>query len=127
MKPGGVFAAWGYDWCRIRADIDEVISDYILKVIEPFWAKQNQLVWNGYKDIDFPFRKIPAPKIEMKQHWSLTQLLNYINTWSATRLCIKSIGPKFFEVATDKLKLVWGDIEMVKEVKMDVHIYVGRN
>ena len=127
LKPGGVFAAWGYDWCRIRADIDEVISDYILKVIEPFWATQNQLVWNGYKDIDFPFRKIPAPKIEMNQYWNLTQLLNYMSTWSATRLCIKSIGPEFFEIATDRIKSVWGDIEMVKEVKMDVHIYVGRN
>jgi len=73
------------------------------------------------------FEKFLHRKFEMKQHWNLTQLLNYINTWSATRLCIKSSGPEFFELATDKLKAVWGDIEMVKEVKMDVHIYVGRN
>lgn len=126
LKKGGVFAAWGYDWCKISPEVDATINTNIMKVIEPYWAKQNQLVWGGYADIYFPFEKIPTPKIAMKQYWNSSQLLTYIHTWSATRQCMLKEGPEFFEQAIKKIEAAWGDPDEVKEINMNFHIYVGR-
>ena len=126
LKHGGVFAAWGYDWLRISPQIDAAINENILQIIKPYWAKQNQLIWDGYKDIQFPFEKITAPQITMNQHWNLPQVLNYIHTWSATRQCMQEQGTKFFDIATKKIEAVWGDAREVKEISMNLHLYVGR-
>lgn len=126
LKPGGVFAAWGYDWFQISPAIDAAIDQYIMQVIKPYWAKQNQLVWNGYRDIDFPFEKITVPKIEMNQQWNLPQLLTYMHTWSATRQCMKEQGEKFFEEAAQKIQNVWGEPLSIKTIKMNFHLYAGR-
>jgi ubiquinone/menaquinone biosynthesis C-methylase UbiE len=126
LKPSGIFAAWGYDWLKISPEIDTAIHENILQIIRPYWAKQNQLIWDGYKDIQFPFEKITAPKITMNQHWNLPQVLNYIHTWSATRQCMQDRGMEFFDIATKKIEAVWGDARDVKEIAMNLHLYVGR-
>lgn len=126
LKHGGVFAAWGYDWPKISTQIDAAIDENILQIIKPYWAKQNQLIWDGYKDIKFPFEKIASPPITMNQYWNLPQLLNYIHTWSATRQCMQNQGTGFFEAAAKKIESVWGDAHEVKEIGMGVHSYVGR-
>ena len=127
LKPGGVFAAWGYDWCKVEPDIDAVIDDTIMKTIAPFWTQQNHLLWRGYQDIEFPFEKITTPAIEMNQHWNLPQMLNYMHSWSATRKCMQVQGSGFFESAAEEIKKVWGDSNEVKEIKMNFHLYVGRH
>lgn len=126
LKPGGVFAAWGYDWFKISPQVDAVITDTIMRIIEPYWAKQNQLVWGAYKDIDFPFEKIATPSISMKQQWNLPQVLNYMHTWSATRRCMQEQGMDFFNDAAKEIAAAWGDKNDIKEVVMNFHMYAGR-
>lgn len=126
LKHGGIFAAWGYDWLKISPRIDAAIAENIMQIIKPYWAKQNQLIWDGYKDIHFPFEKITSPPITMNQHWNLPQVLNYIHTWSATRQCMQEQGTEFFDAAAKKIAVVWGDAYEVKEIGMSLHLYAGR-
>jgi ubiquinone/menaquinone biosynthesis C-methylase UbiE len=126
LKQGGVFAAWGYDWFKVSSPIDAAITESIMRVIELYWAKQNQLVWNAYKDIDFPFEKITTPPIAMTQRWNLAQVLNYIHSWSATRRCMQEQGMAFFDSAVKKIEAAWGDAHEIKEVSMNFHLYAGR-
>lgn len=121
-----MFSVWAYDWFTISPAVDDVIDKNIMQIIRPYWAMQNQLVWNAYADIDFPFKKIETPKIEMNQYWNLPQLLAYMHTWSATRQCMQKQGAQFFEDAAEKIEIVWGDPKTVREIKMNFHLYAGR-
>lgn len=126
LKPGGVFAAWGYSWPHISVDIDMVIQEKLRDVIKNFWAPQNKILWDGYQDVRFPFTSIPAPKLELTQQWSLDQLLAYFGTWSATRRCAEAQGESFFEDFAAALESVWGNPHTVRSVRMEFHMKVGR-
>lgn len=42
-------------------------------------------LWNGYRDQDirFLFRRIAAPGFAIEVEWTLSQLIDYMMTWSA--------------------------------------------
>ena len=127
LKKGGIFAAWGYSSLSVSSPIDLVIKEGILDIIESYWSPRIELIANGYRHIDFPFEPIPAPPIEMKISWTLSELLAYMHTWSATRQCMQQQGTKFFEALSDNLLPVWGNPEQKKEIAMNFHLIAGRN
>ncbi|MBT7071499.1 MAG: class I SAM-dependent methyltransferase [Anaerolineae bacterium] len=127
LNPDGIFAAWGYSWFSIESKIDQAIKENFLDVIEPYWATQNTLLWNGYRDVLFPFERIDIPKIEMKMEWDLDQLFEYLQSWSAARRCIEEQGEGFILHAYDKVKSAWGDTDQKKTVLMEFTLLVGRN
>jgi SAM-dependent methyltransferase len=126
LKPHGIFAAWGYDWLRISPAFDAVLKATILDVIQGDWAVQNQWLWDGYRNVPFPFERISTPSFSIQLVWDFWQTLAYLHTWSATRRCIERIGPAFLEAAAQKLLTHWGDPSAVREIQMPLHVLVGR-
>jgi SAM-dependent methyltransferase len=126
LKPAGVFVAFSYVWPNINRDIDQIVEDYIKKVIEPYWAPNNRLVWDSYRSLELPFKTIPCPNIDLENHWDLVQFLNYIHTWSATRRCMSDIGNGFFEEARGALQSAWGESEEKRLVRQPLTIIAGR-
>ena len=125
LKPDGVFVAFSYAWPHINEDLDEVLEKYITKVIEPYWAPNNQLAWDEYRSLELPFEPISVPKIDMEALWDMEQFLNYIHTWSATRRCMDDIGHDFFERARIEFETVWGDPNSKVVVKNPLTIIAG--
>lgn len=125
LKPDGVFAAWGYTWPSISVEIDAMVQAHILDVIEPYWAPQNKLLWDHYRAIDFPFKRLDAPEFTMAMDWDLNAFFNFIHTFSATRRCMEKEGVSFFEEAFEAIEKVWGDIDQRKKVNLDFTFYAG--
>lgn len=71
LKPGGVFAAWGYDWFKVDADVDNMLQRTLLDRIESYWAPRNRILWDGYQGVPFPFEKLDTPTFQLKLHWDL--------------------------------------------------------
>ncbi|PKO12393.1 MAG: class I SAM-dependent methyltransferase [Chloroflexi bacterium HGW-Chloroflexi-10] len=126
LKPGGLFAAWGYDFSSITPQIDAMVKELILDVIAPYWSPRVQLLWNGYRDIEFPFKRIETPAFQITNKWNLYAYLEYIHTWSATRECIEQQGKTFFEQAARKLEDCWGYPNLPRPVIMPLTLLVGR-
>lgn len=124
LKPGGVFAAWGYTWPCVSSEIDQELKCSILDKIESYWAPQNRLLWDHYRDVEFPFTQLSPPSFEMKVDWTLDEYLDFICTFSATRLCIDEHGDEFIKQARKMLLELWGDGK--KEVNLDFVLYVGK-
>lgn len=125
LKPDGIFACWGYSFFTIDPIIDEIIKDTILDPIKPYWSKKNTILWNNYKEITFPFEKIPTPEIIMKENWTKSQLLKYIRTWSAYRRYSEE-NDKDIEISfLNNVRDFWPSY-LKKEVIMDFTIYIGR-
>jgi SAM-dependent methyltransferase len=126
LKPGGVFATWFYSWFRINDEIDAVIQSHLLDVIEPYWAAQNRLAWDHYREVDFPLAEIPAPTIPLNFDWQLDQVLAYVGTWSATRRCLDKQGDGFFDEFVSAMYAAWGSPLQTRQVEMDFFVKVGR-
>lgn len=84
-KPGSLFCAWGYDWLESTEAIDTELVAPFRAIIEPFWAPNNRILWEGYKPdmVQFPFERIAVPSFAIQVEWTLDHLLEYMMTWSA--------------------------------------------
>jgi SAM-dependent methyltransferase len=126
MKPGAVFAAWGYGWFEVEGGFDEAFKRLVLDVIAPCWPPQNALLWNGYRDLDFPFEPIAAPDFAIRLSWDFHQLMAYVRTWSATRRYQEQSGSAFLGHAEAELERHWGARESARPVSMPLTLRVGR-
>ena len=126
MKPGAVFAAWGYTRHHVTPEIDAVFAEHFLAPLVPYWPEQNAKLWAGYRDEPFPFAPIEAPEFTIEMRWTLAQLLGYAGTWSATRRYIAEAAPDFLERARAALEPAWGKHE-VRLVTLPLSMRCGRN
>lgn len=126
LRPGELFAAWNYNWPRIDLAVDAVLKRGFLDVIKPFWAPRNKILWDGYKDVAFPFPRLQVRLVELTMHWSVEQFFAYLHSWSATRRCMEAQGDGFFAASLNRVGKVWGsDVE--RPVSMDLVLIAGRN
>lgn len=108
LRPGGIFAAWGYSWPHIDPAIDEVLGKSLLSVIQKYWAPQNKLLWDGYREVPFPLDRLEVPEFEMTMKCSAQQFFAYLHSWSATRRCIDAEGDAFFDASFQEIDRLWG-------------------
>ena len=125
LKPGGAFVAWGYDWFTLDPAFEAQFRASISEPVEAHWAPQNALMWNGYRDVPFPFRRVEVPRIEMTARWTFPQFLAYVHTWSAVRRCLSASGRGFFDEAEAKLAPLWGRPEEARTLGLQLHVVAG--
>ncbi|MFA0813790.1 class I SAM-dependent methyltransferase [Microbulbifer epialgicus] len=126
LKPGGIFSAWGYNWPVLGGDLGTKFNKFILDVVEPYWASQNKIIWNHFREINFPFEPITFSKPPMEVSWNLVEFLDFIYTFSATRRCIEDVGDDFFKLACSEISKVWEAPEKRKSIAFDFVLYIGR-
>ena len=126
LRPSGIFAAWGYVWPHIDAEIDGLLGRYFLDAIQSYWPKNSRLLWDGYKDVPIPFERISSPELDMTAHWTIDEFFSYLHSWSATRRCMEDRGEEFFTESYATISKVWND-SLVKKVSMDFIVVAGRN
>ncbi len=122
------FCAWAYAWFETTAKIDQGLVDPFRNLLEPYWADNNRIMWEGYQDRDilFPFERIAGPDISIVMNWRMDQLLAYLSTWSAYR---RSQGTESVRRQTDDLfrharGLV--DPDEVLRIEMPLIVLAGR-
>ena len=126
LKPGGIFSAWAYTWFHVSERVDAVVERDLLEPIRRYWAPQNRLAWDGYRNVFFPFEELAVPEIQMNLAWNVDELVAYVRTWSATRRYIEANGQEFLEGFADRVKGAWGDLGVRKPVSMEFFMRVGR-
>ena len=91
-KDKALFCSWGYSWFKFEENIKRELIDPFYKLIEPYWASNNQILWDGFhpKDISFPFTPIEAPSLDINVNWSVSELIDYLKTWSAYKFAIEN-------------------------------------
>ncbi|MGC1459910.1 MAG: class I SAM-dependent methyltransferase [Steroidobacteraceae bacterium] len=127
LRPGGIFAAWTYTTPFLSEELDAIVATRLLRVIKGHWAPQNQIAWDAYATIPFPFQELMPPQIAMQMTWNLWQFSAYLGTWSATRRCIDANGAAFFDTFIGELESAWGDPTTPRVVRMDFFCRVGRH
>lgn len=85
---GALFCAWGYAWLGSVPEVEKALIIPFREAIEPFWAPNNKILWDGYRveDVSFPFVPISTPNFEISLEWTVRQLVSYMKTWSAYKM-----------------------------------------
>lgn len=121
----GVFVVVGYAWFSVDTVFDRVFHGRVLPVLEPAWSPNNQLLLNGYRDVQIPFAAVPSAAFSIELDWTLEQLVAYVSTWSAVTKIIAATGVNPIEGLIPALQAAWGSAP-VRRVRMPLAVRAFR-
>jgi SAM-dependent methyltransferase len=127
LKPGGLIAVFGYTWFYISQEIDALVNEHLLQPAAPYWLPYNQLLWDGYRTVEFPFEELTPPRLAIYVRWNLEQVLAYYLTSSGPRAAIRALGNAFLLRAQALLRDAWGDPDQPRQVVMPLGVRIGRH
>jgi SAM-dependent methyltransferase len=107
--PQGVLALISYGVARLDPELNARFQAFYHDGIGRFWPPERRLVDEGYAGIDFPFRELPPPHLDIERHWTAREFLGYISTWSATRRAREAGEERVLEGFAQELATLWGD------------------
>lgn len=124
--PGGVMAAWSYGPCRVGDDVEPLLREFEHGTLGPCWNANRRWVDEGYRTIPFPFEELPAPPFELRVAWSLSQLGEYLRSWSAVTVYRRRHGGDPVDPFLQQITKYWGPPERVREITWPLAVRIGR-
>jgi SAM-dependent methyltransferase len=127
LVPGGVLAVWTYGSQSVDdGPMDDVLARFYGEVVGPYWPPERRYVESGYRTLPFPFSELEAPPFAMEERWTLSQLLGYIRTWSATHRYREAVGRDPVEQLARDLSAAWGAPDASRPVRWPLSVRIGR-
>lgn len=125
LRPGGLLAVWGYGLFTVTPPLDECIRDFYTRVVGPYWPLERRLIDERYETLDFPFREVTPPALEMERSWTLDRVLAYLRTWSAVQRYRTREGRDPLALVADDIARLWGQ-QAQRVVRWPLYLRVGR-
>jgi ubiquinone/menaquinone biosynthesis C-methylase UbiE len=126
LKPAGILAAWTYKRFSVAPAIDHIIHRLEREKIAPYWPKERRMVEDGYRTIHIPMKEQQVPSYTMEAQWDLTQLMGYLDTWSAVKEYRKDKGECPVAGIAEELETVWGGSDKIRRVQWPFVVRVWR-
>lgn len=127
LRNKGIIAAWTYNLFQTEANFDDIINHFDKNIIGEFWPQERRLVDEAYASIKFPFKPIETPDFKMTGYWSLSQILGYLETWSAVQRFIQANKKNPLDLIVKELTSAWGDPAIKKEINWPLTLIAGRH
>jgi SAM-dependent methyltransferase len=126
LKPGGLVAAWTYDWPWTNsAALDAVLERLKTDVLGPFWGDNARLYFNQYIDLPFPFREIDSPAFHVPIARSTADLLKFLATWSAIGKYRAQRGEDPLPLVANALEAAWNAHPPTLPLRVPLHMRCG--
>ena len=126
LKPGGIIAVWTYTETRSEKNLDEIFHRLGREILDDYWPKGRENVWNKYADLFFPFEEIKAPTFQCRATWNLAELINYLNSWSASQHYASTHGFSPVDLVLSELQKAWADPLNKREIRWELGLRVGK-
>ena len=125
-KGGAVVALFSYGQLDIAAALGPVVRRFHEEVLRGFWPERIQYVHDRYATLPFPFEELAAPELEMSAEWDLSELLAFLETWSASQRYFEERGSRATGEIAGELAAGWGDPARRRAVRYPLFIRAGR-
>jgi ubiquinone/menaquinone biosynthesis C-methylase UbiE len=125
-RPGAVLAVWSYYHTRIEPAVDAVLVHFADDVVGPFWTPGILINRDAYRDLDFPFERLPWLPLHAEARMRLRDLTQYMRTWSASQAWERTRGTDPVDAVREDLSRAWGDPEMERVVRWPLFGAIGR-
>lgn len=123
---GGILAVWSYGSPSAGEDIETALRIFERETVGRYWDSGRRLVDEGYRTIPFPFDELPAPQVELRRLWTLSQLGGYLRSWSAVAKFVAERGQDPVAPLLEQIGTHWGSPESTRAVTWPLAIRVGR-
>jgi len=124
--PDGVVAAWCYGACHAGSEVEGLLREFEEETVGPFWSSGRRWVDEGYLTIPFPFDEVARPSFELRVRWSLSQLREYISSWSAVAAYRRERGQDPVAPLLERIAKFWGPFDSSRDVTWPLGLRVGR-
>lgn len=108
LGPGAVVAVWSYGLLTINAAIDSVVNHLYGPVLDSYWPPERKFIEEGYRNVEFDYEQLETPAFSMTTEWELSQLVGYLNTWSAVKKYIEQNQTNPVDLVYPDLLKAWG-------------------
>ncbi len=112
LKSNGIIACWVYVYptCE-NNEITNLLDFCYNNILNEYWEDFRKIANNKYKNINFPFEELHIPNEYkfIEKIWNKTQLLEFMNTWTAVSKALQITGKNPIESIMDKLNNIWID------------------
>ncbi|GAC58532.1 hypothetical protein GOHSU_42_00240 [Gordonia hirsuta DSM 44140 = NBRC 16056] len=105
---GAVLALITYGAVQTDPAVTQRFSAFHDRRIAPYWPPQRRHVDQGYALLEFPFEQIALSLPPIERNWTLTQFLDYLDTWSAVRRADQTGARGLVQEARTELAPLWG-------------------
>ncbi|MFN7967437.1 MAG: class I SAM-dependent methyltransferase [Acidobacteriota bacterium] len=126
LRTNGVVAVWCYGTHRVEPAIDEVTRLFYDGTLATYWPPERAIVDRLYAALDFPFEELDPPPFELHCDWRLGQLLDYIESWSATQRYRATHNRSPMPELVEALTPLWGDPMQARAVRWPIGLRIGR-
>ena len=123
--PGVPLVAWTYAAPRMEGEVGAVLERFMFEDVGPYWPAERAYVDNEYRTIPFPFERIACPPFSLENDWTLSQIVGYMTSMSATARYIKATGRDPVPGVHAELRAVWPD-ESPRRIVWPVIVLAGR-
>ncbi len=126
LKPQGIIAAWGYNRLLVgQPEVQRIVDVFYEQTIGSYWPPERVHVENDYRDLDFPFPRIDAPRFALQQDWTRKHLLGYLRSWSAVGRFKAANGYDPVEALAGEIAAHWPEGNELR-VEWPLFMLVGR-
>ncbi len=126
LRPGGLLAAWTYDWpVTGRAPLDAVLEKLRTETLGPFWGETAHYYFSGYRTLPFPFAERETPRFTAKIAESKADLLRFLSTWSAVRRYEAHTGRDPLALVDKALEAAWLADPPTLPIEAPLHLRCG--
>ena len=135
LKPDGLLAVWGYTLLTVNDAVDTIVRRLHSDTLDHYWDPERKYVDARYQTIPFPFaecrpaecrpEEIAAPEFTQSISWTFTDLIGYLNTWSAVKHYQQREGQNPVSRIEADLQRAWGKAEQ-QTVQVPVFLRLGK-
>jgi len=127
LIPEGVIAVWTYGRNHLDDEsLDRVLQQFYEDIVGPYWPAERCHVEAGYRTLPFPFPELVPPSFAMEKEWSLSELLGYVSTWSASQRFREVEGHDPVQLLASGLAGEWGAPHRRRRITWPLSTRVGR-
>lgn len=123
---GGALAAWSYGSPSAGEDVEALLRGFEKGTLGAHWDARRRWVDEGYRAIPFPFDEIPAPVFQLRQEWTLSQLGEYLRSWSAVARFVRERGFDPVAPVLERIGQHWGPQDRTRTVTWPLAVRAGR-
>lgn len=108
LKPQGLIALWTYAPDLLApTEVGEILGELAREVLKDDWPSGIEWVHEKYQTLPFPFQEVEVPNFDFQVNWSLSQMLAWVDTWSAVRRHRARTGRDPLASLRDEMLEVW--------------------
>ena len=124
--PGAAIAAWTYGVPQMEGAIGAALHRLMFETLGGgYWPPERKYVEDEYRSIPFPFERLAAPAISLRESWTFDQVAGYARSWSATGRYAVATGKDAVESFEREARPDWPN-DSRREIVWPLVILAGR-